>query len=128
MLNGLCTDPVIEIEGVKDVKHIKEVKGGSFKVEPSTDLKGSFYEYEDKEYSVFFNPFNQTYAFLNKDSGIYTTYIRATNKILGEKKKRDLLVECPKETKKIFDKYIRKIDKEFKDIIPPEEQWYKEDL
>ena len=111
-------------------KYTKEVKNGRFEVLSMIDLKSSSFEYIDKEYIVHTFLTSQVYMFVNKkDSSIGINYTRGTKKATCstiDEENQASIVECPKGIEKTIDKYIEIFDKEFKDIIPPEEQWYRE--
>jgi len=111
-------------------KYTKEVKDGKFEVLPMIDLKSSSFEYIDKDYIVHTFLTSQVYMFVNKkDSSIGINYTRGSKKTTCstiDKNNQTSIVECPKGIEKTIDKYIEIFDKEFKDIIPTEEQWYKE--
>ena len=111
-------------------KYIKELKDGRFEVLSIIDLKSSSFEYIDKEYIVHSFLTSQIYIFVNKkDSSIGINYTRGTKKVTCstiDENNQTSIVDCPKGIEKTIDKYIEIFDKEFKDIIPPEEQWYRE--
>jgi len=111
-------------------KYTKEVKDGRFEVLSIIDLKSSSFEYIDRDYIVHTFLTSQVYMFVNKkDSSIGINYTRGTKKTTCstiDEKNQTSIVECPKGIEKTIDKYIEIFDKEFEDIIPPEEQWYKE--
>lgn len=75
--------------------------------------------YKDDTYIIQFDPFYQTYNFIEKSSyGYIVSYVRRNDSI-------GCYLECPYDMEKTINEYIKKFDKEFNEIIPPRDSWMK---
>ncbi len=75
--------------------------------------------YKDDIYIIQFDPFYQTYNFIEKSSyGYIVSYVRLNDSI-------GCYQECPLDMDETIKEYLEMFDQEFNEIIPPRSSWMK---